>query len=518
MSPRIILFRVDASLEIGTGHVMRCLTLADALRERGCECQFICREHPGNLTDLISERGFTVHGLPGPDVAQNLEHELDSPAHAAWLGADLGTDAAQVSTAIGEIDVEWLVVDHYAIDERWERELRSFCRKLMVIDDLADRKHDCDLLLDQNLVEGWQNRYRGKVPDNCALLLGPEYALLQPGYADLHNRVPPREGPIRRIFVYFGGADTDNLTGMVISAFGSLNNEDVSMDVVINPASPHIASIRKLADKDKRIRLHELLTSLAPLIAEADLAIGAGGVTTWERCCLGLPTLIITLAENQRPIVEKLGRAGLVQWLGHKDRIDAIQLARSLQTILETGTPPEWSQRCRALIDGKGAERVVSFLLLDAQTKLLTRLARLDDENILLQWANDPVVRKYAFQPDAIDPDTHHKWFHKRLGDHKNCRLYIVETENKIPIGQVRFDKLDTGWEISYSLDSRVRGRGMGKSLLQNAILTFKKTMVETQIFARVKDDNIRSHKLLERINFHLEAQKRGMRIYSRKL
>ena len=514
MNPRNIVFRVDASLKIGTGHVMRCLTLAEALRGRGCECRFICREHSGNLIDLISEHGFTAHGLPTADVSLGVDNEPDSPSHAVWLGADWHKDAAQTRKAMGDVSADWLVIDHYAIDERWEREMRPSCRRLMVIDDLADRNHDCDLLLDQNLVEGWQDRYRGKVPETCALLLGPEYALLQPVYADLHDRVPPREGPIRRILVYFGGADTDNLTGMTISAFGLLKTDDVSMDVVINPASPHIASIRKLAGRDKRISLHERLPSLAPLMARADLAIGAGGGTSWERCCLRLPTLIITVAENQRPIAEELDRTGLAQWLGHKDDIDAELLSRTLQMTLDTDTPPVCTQLYSVLVDGRGAERVASFLLIDAQTPLKARLARLDDENILLQWANDPLVRKYAFQPDAIDPDTHHKWFYKRLDDYEKCRLYIVETENDFPIGQVRFDKIEDGWEISYSLDPRVRGRKLGKSLLQKAISTFKENTFPTQIFARVKNINISSCKLLEKINFQIKNKNRNISVF----
>jgi len=142
MNPRKIAFRVDASLKIGTGHVMRCLTLAEALRDRGCESTFICREHPGNLIDLISERGFTALGLPAVDVAQDLGLELNLPPHAAWLGADWRTDATQTRKAIGDVTADWLVIDHYAIDERWERKLRPACRRLMVIDDLADRNHD----------------------------------------------------------------------------------------------------------------------------------------------------------------------------------------------------------------------------------------------------------------------------------------------------------------------------------------------------------------------------------------
>lgn len=515
MTPRIIVFRVDASLEIGTGHVMRCLTLACALRDRGCDCHFICREHPGNLNNLISERGFKVYGLPVDNMPAEFRPSPDSSEYAPWLGSDWRTDATQVCSTICDLTVEWLVVDHYAIDFRWEKELRPFCGKLMVIDDLADREHDCDLLLDQNLVEGWQERYRGKVPTNCGLMLGPEYALLQPLYAELHDRTPPREGLVRRIMVYFGGADADNLTGITISAFTSLQTEDVAMDVVINPSSPHATSIRRQAKKDRRIILHENLPSLAPLMVKADLAVGAAGATSWERCCLGLPSLVITMAKNQEPIAKQSDKTGLVHWIGQKNNVDMPKLAQALQRVIKTGLSSEWSQRCASLVDGQGVKRVTVFTLLNAQTHLRARLARLKDESKILQWANDPFVRLNAFQPQSIDPATHRKWFYGRLRDIDNCQLYIVETENGIPIGQVRFEKKIDMWELSYALDSCARSRGLGKQLLQTAISAFRASIKQSKIMARVKDVNIRSSKVLSDINFQLENINEGIITYS---
>jgi len=517
MTTRIIVFRVDASLEMGTGHVMRCLTLASALRDRGCDCRFICRDHPGNLNSVVRGRGFKVYTLPAGNMTSELRSPSDSSTYALWLGSEWQTDAAQVRSAICNLTIEWLVVDHYAIDFRWEKELRPFCGKLMVIDDLADREHDCDLLLDQNLVEGWQDRYRGKVPANSGMMLGPEYALLQPLYAELHDRIPPREGPVRRIIVYFGGADTDNLTGMSISAFTSLQTEDVAMDVVINPSCQHAASVRSQAEKDQRILIHEGLPSLAPLMVKADLAIGAAGATSWERCCLGLPSLVITLADNQKAIAERLDRAGLAHWIGQKNNVDAPKLAQALQRVIGADLSPEWSRCCTSLVDGKGVERVAGFALLDAQTHLRARLARLKDETKILQWANDPLVRMNAFRSQSITPVTHRKWFYERLRNIDNCQLYIVETENGIPIGQVRFEKNTDSWELSYSLDSCARSRGLGKHLLQTAISAFLASIKQAKIMARVKDVNIRSCKVLSEIDFKLEKRTDGIVIYSRK-
>lgn len=353
-----VIFRTDASFEIGTGHVMRCLTLANALRRHGIKCSFICREHLGNALELIHTQGFEAMVLQGQEeVQKQAEVNGYSLAHSKWLGTDWCIDAEQTIECAGGM-IDWLIVDHYAIDVRWESVLRSHCSKIMVIDDLADRPHDCDLLLDQNLVAQMDRRYDGKVPSYCGRMLGPDYALLQPQYAELHPLVPPRQGAVRRVLVYFGGADTDNLTSMVIAAFQTLALEDVTLDVVINSSSPHARSIRSQVHGRWNIILYYDLPTLAPLMAQADLAIGAGGATSWERCCLGLPALVITLAENQKAVAEELDRQGLIRWLGHKAEVSEAIFARALEDVYYTGLKLEWSARCKQLVDGQGAERV----------------------------------------------------------------------------------------------------------------------------------------------------------------
>ncbi|MBI5329733.1 MAG: UDP-2,4-diacetamido-2,4,6-trideoxy-beta-L-altropyranose hydrolase [Betaproteobacteria bacterium] len=515
------IFRSDASLQIGTGHVVRCLTLAQALSGRGMACQFVCREHPGNLLQVIRKQGFEVVTLPmHTEEAHRAADTTKAPlAHAAWLGADWRTDAEQTKTGMGNAAVDWLVVDHYALDSRWESALRPHCRKLMVIDDLADRPHDCDLLLDQNLTADMTRRYNGKTPDHCGHMLGPEYALLQPQYAELHSRVPPREGPVRRVLIYFGGADTDNLTGKAVAAFIRLGRTDITLDVVINPASPHAASLRQQADGCAQVVLHNELPSLAPLMVQADLALGAGGATSWERCCLGLPALVITLAENQKPIAAELDRRGLLRWLGHKHEVSETTFTQALQDIFATGISPEWAERFRQQpVDGQGAERVVSTLMLNEQTRFKARLARLEDESLILQWANDPLVRRNAFASEAIDPATHRTWFRKRLRDPEHCQLYVVETEEGLPVGQTRFERSDGAWEIDYALDARARGRGLGKPLLQTAMSALRTNTGQALLLARVKDSNEASCKVFEALGFESDRQEGGQVVYRRPL
>ena len=503
-----IAVRTDASNQIGTGHVMRCLTLAQALRERGAECRFVCREHPGNLIALVREQGFETGVLP---LGEQGTKEGSGPeeavlAHGHWLGSDWCHDAEATIEALEGTAPDWLIVDHYALDARWESALRPHVGRIMVIDDLADRPHDCDLLLDQNLVADMAHRYDGKLPEHCGRMLGPEYALLQPQYADLHSRTPPREGPVQRALIYFGGADSENLTGRAIDAFVSLQREDVALDVVINPRSLHADAVREQVRGQLNITLHQGVPSLAPLMVKADLSIGAGGATTWERCCLGLPTLISTLAENQKPIAAELDARGLARWLGHQDEVDEARLAQAMEELTASALPHAWSEDCQRVVDGKGTERVSSILLLDAQTPLRARLARVDDEALILKWANDPLVRQNAFVKGAIDRVTHRAWFRKRLRDLENCRFYVVETGDALPVGQVRFECTNEGWEIHYALDSRQRGRGLGVPLVRTALEAARRAVPLDGLFGRVKPENHASRKVFHTLGFNEEV------------
>ncbi len=496
-----IIIRTDASLTIGTGHVIRCLTLAKALRESGAQILFICREHRGHLCNHIEEQGFAVQRLPSPRKDYVSE---DAPAHAAWLGAPWEEDADATVAAITSLQItpDWLIIDHYGIDQRWEERLNLLVDKIMVIDDLADRHHDCDLLLDQNLVPDIESRYDDLLPEGCTRLLGPDYALLQPIYAELHDRIPPREGPIRRILISFGGADSDNLTGRALEAFISLNRPDIEVDVVIANNSPYTASLQELAQGHPNIHLHGTLPTLAHLMAKADLAIGAAGATSWERLCLGLPAIVVTLADNQVPIAEGLQERGLVQWIGDKDSITKEMIQDCLGDLIENGIDASWSQRCHQTVDGRGIDRVLAVLTLTPESPLDVRHATLADEALLLAWANDSDTRKNSFSPDPISSQTHRQWFHSRLRDIEGCFIYIVETESGIPVGQVRFEKEEQVWELHYTVAPEFRGRGIGKSLLNAAIQKFRDEKSGLLVFGRVKSENIRSQRIFKGLGF----------------
>ena len=367
-----IVFRADASGMIGSGHVMRCLTLADALHAKGSEILFVCRAHEGHLGGLIEQRGHKAALLPEP------AHPPTVSDYLSWLGADWQTDAEETITTMdryGMSGPDWIIADHYAIDCRWEGTLRGHAARLMVIDDLAIRRHDCDLLLDQNLVRDFERRYDGLIPENALTLLGPRYALLAPEYAALHEKAKPRSGPVRRILVFFGGSDPCGLTRKTLSAFLTLARRDIDLDIVLGRMAPDRNEIETLAAGQKNIHLHGDLPSLAPLMAEADLAIGAGGATSWERLCLKLPALIVTVADNQVPVAQELDRLGLIRWLGPANAVDETLLLDALMS--QTTAPPDSVFRTDTrLVDGRGAERIVQRMLAAASASWSTR--RLD--------------------------------------------------------------------------------------------------------------------------------------------
>lgn len=357
-----VTFRVDASLEIGTGHVVRCLTLAENLRRNGSEVQFISRELTGNLFGLIEAHGYILHRLPKPSLEE--KNNTGFPPHAAWLGVPWKEDARQTRALLGDADApNWIVVDHYALDYRWEERLRADGVKMFVIDDLADRHHSCDALLDQNLRCNMKERYVGKVPDGCDLLLGPTYALLQSDYARLRPKCLRKEGAVRRVLVSFGGVDKDCLTEKVLFALAQLNIPTLEIDVVLSSSSPQFGRIVQFAVNKPDIRVHDRVPSLAGLMLTADLAIGAGGTTNWERMCFGLRGVVITVADNQKPTAKELASNGFILWLGDIADVNEMVLVRTLKRILSEKVDGSLSERLMATVDGQGVKRVTDMLL-----------------------------------------------------------------------------------------------------------------------------------------------------------
>lgn len=351
-----VAFRTDASAQIGSGHAIRCLTLADALKKRGAQTIFVSRVLPPALKAQIGDRGHEVLILEERQAVPGC----GDLAHSGWLGVPQEIDADDTRRALGESPLDWLIVDHYALDERWEAALRTATARLMVIDDLADRPHDCDLLLDQNFRETYEGRYQGLVPGGCALKLGPHFALLQDDYARLRAEARPRES-LRRVLIYFGGGNTGGLATLALGAARAAEHPGLMIDVVCPTDPQERRELEEIAAGQANTTLHSALPTLAPLMLSADLAIGAVGATSWERLCLGLPAITVTLASNQIGVAQELQKAGLIQWLGDGDQVRADDISAAIGDAAKDIR--HRSKGCMTACDGRGTGRIADALL-----------------------------------------------------------------------------------------------------------------------------------------------------------
>jgi len=369
-----IAFRVDASLQMGSGHVMRCLTLADALKAQGADCQFISREHSGHLLEVIRQRGYKVnslvaHAQPAQAAIKSIVKEALSPkqelAHAAWLGTTWQTDAQESAAILADLQPDWLVVDHYALDQRWEEALTPHCRQLLVIDDLADRPHHCDLLLDQNLGRKPEH-YGPLVPEKCQVLTGPQYALLRPEFAALRpyslqrRKVQPA---LRQLLITMGGVDQPNATGQVLQALKTCTlPQEFRITVVMGLIAPWLQNVRELATQMPwPTEVVVNVNDMALRMADSDLAIGAAGSTSWERCCLGLPTLMVVLAENQQAGAQALEAAHAARLIGSVSDV-ATQLPHAVQELIDSTHPARMSLAASAITNGQGVEKILKAM------------------------------------------------------------------------------------------------------------------------------------------------------------
>lgn len=328
-------------MDIGTGHAYRCLTLADKLRNKGADIGFICREEKGNLNDYIVKKGYSLYRLSS--------------------GIDIAKDAELTCRILKEQTrfIDWLVIDHYEIDISYESPLRGYAEKIMVIDDLANRRHDCDILLDQNYNKN-NSRYNGLLPEHCTRLLGPEYVLLRPQFREARKNLKKESGEVKRILVFMGGADPTNETGKVLEALKLLNRDDVAIDVVIGASNPFKNEIETLTKRMPNTASYFNVNNMAELMTSADLAIGASGTSTWERCCLGLPSIVMTLADNQKDIAEELGKEGVVVNLGWHENVAEKDIKEAIEHLLKE--PEKRKSMCskgKEMVDGNGARRIV---------------------------------------------------------------------------------------------------------------------------------------------------------------
>ncbi len=425
---------------IGSGHLRRCLALADRLRDWGYECLFACRTSTQSFNGLIREAGFDVVELTDP--------------------FDPETDAEEMIAALeGRGPFAALVVDHYRLEATWEKTARTIAPRVAVIDDLANRKHDCDLLLD--VAPGDATRYDPLVPARCLKMLGPHYALLRPEFELRRVEARQRSGVVARILVSFGGVDADDLTGSAIAAIRAAL-PDIAIDAVLTSLSPHRDRLQNCADADPKLSLHIDVNNMAEMMASADVAIGAGGSTSWERACLGLPSIVAVIADNQRVTSQALEEFGCAIALPAGPDFES-ELRHLVEWLSAHPTLLRMMSRAgAAAVDGRGVARVAAAI---APPAVAVRPAASDDAQKVWEWRNAPEIRATAIDPAEIPWEDHSAWFARRIADPQTAML--IGAAQGHDVGFVRYDLTVDTATVSIFLAPGQAGRGMGRALLQ---------------------------------------------------
>lgn len=490
MTARVAI-RVDASAAIGTGHLKRCLSLAQALIEAGADVRFICRR-----IDAVAEQVLT--GVPAPvswlaTPAGPMSRAPDAPPHAAWAGVPPTQDAHDTVQALHDWTPDWLVVDHYALDARWHRAVRSAlgCR-VLVIDDTGDRALAPDALLDHNWDPDHRAKYAACLDRELLSLCGPRFALLAPAY-----RHAPRHAvhdTVRSIGIFMGGTDPDGISARVLTACRSAGFAG-PVEVVSTSANPHLAALRDVCQDDGHTTLTLDQPDLAAFFARHDLQIGAGGGATWERCCIGAPTVALPLVANQSAVVPGLAALGAVR---AADEATLPEVLRDL--IADPAARQSLAGRAAALVDGRGAQRVALALLRD---QLQLRPATADDAELLHGWRNHPAVRAVSATQDPIAFDAHQRWLHAVLSNAARC-LFVAQV-GQLPVGSIRFDRLDSGHlEVSLYTDPELQGLGLGQRLLAAGEQDMLSRLPEGfTVDAQVLPDNTASQRLFQAAGYH---------------
>ncbi|HEV8014417.1 MAG TPA: UDP-2,4-diacetamido-2,4,6-trideoxy-beta-L-altropyranose hydrolase [Stellaceae bacterium] len=467
---RRAIFRTDASVSIGGGHVRRCLVLADALAEAGWEIGFVCSTAARAIVPALGGRGFTLLDPATFDHA--------APARCALL-----------------------VVDDYKLDATFESACRPWAERILVIDDLADRRHDCDVLLDQSPGRS-RDAYAGLVPAQCEFLLGPSYALIDPRFRAA-RRSRKTIGKVERIFVNFGTTDAANASAIALDALDRAKL-DAAVDLVLGGAAPHLAALRvRIAGGAPPASVHVDVDDMASLMRRADLAIGAGGVGALERCALGVPSAILTVAPNQIANATALGAAGAALYLGDIGARPAAEIATALQALCaDTATRRAMSAAASQLVDGLGAARVRVSCFAPQRAKdgrvVSLRPANFADAADMLAWQSAPGVRRYARNPAAPTPGEHERWLRAKLDD-PDC-IFNVVLHGDAPVGVLRFDRIAAAnaLEVSILIAADRQGLGIGSCALELG----KQLLAKERICAAIHPGNVASIRLFERAGY----------------
>lgn len=496
-----VVFRCDASHQLGTGHVMRCLTLANVLKQAGHQCLFIILKHKANLATLISQ-DFQVLEISHPQLSTNDFGEnkhLIHPFQQDWQQCQLALETT-------DFHPDWLVVDHYSLDHNWEFLAKESGCKLMVIDDLVNRPHLADILLDQTLNR--QNQEYGKlVPKSCRLLTGIEYALLRPEfYQYKQGSIDAKLGleKANKLVINLGGADNDNHTLRLLKLLQPRFNQ-LSILIVVGNLYQHLKELKEFIDAQSNadIKIKQNVSNMAKLLSEQHLAIGAAGTSCWERICLGLPSLLVVLADNQNDNANELNAERLSINLGSASQVTSNVLLTHLDTLLDSLNYIDAVRRCSQVQFSSPESNILPFLS-NSSDNIKLQAAQWTDCDLLLNWRNDSETRKASLNSQTISVEEHQNWFKQSLQSEKR-QIYIASV-NGISVGMIRADNLGRSdvnpdkelIELSWLIAPEARGKGLATPMLKSVLDYFE----NCDLLANIKPQNQRSIAMVKNVGF----------------
>lgn len=473
-----LLIRADASVATGTGHVMRCLALAQAWQDASGQVIFAAAEITDALRERLGDEGCTIESVssPGGSSADATQTVAFAQAHGA----------------------AWVVVDGYVFGSQYQRPFNVAGVKTLFLDDHGrGSPYSANVVLNQN-VGANRDLYTDRDPQT-RLLLGTRYCLLRREFARWRSWHREISSTCSQLLVLMGGSDPENVTARVLEALATDEFKGLATTVVVGGSNPNFAILKSLAGSWPNIILRKNVTAMGELIASADIAISASGATCWELCCLGLPSLLVDVADNQKPIATELDRRGCALHIGDWSVTLAVIQQRLRELVGSVELRQSLAFRSRELVDGRGAERAISAMR--GTPLLCLRRAAQSDAPLLWEWANDPEVRAASFSSSPIPWEAHVAWLADKVDPSKTLFL-IAEEEDGSSVGQVRFDLSGNEAELNFSIAKEHRGLGRASPLIESAVLRLWADTTTARVHAFVKAENIASAKAFEKTGF----------------
>jgi UDP-2,4-diacetamido-2,4,6-trideoxy-beta-L-altropyranose hydrolase len=450
-----IAIRVDAATSMGLGHLKRCLSLAHALRDAGTEVAVLTACLDIDVSAIVQRAGFECIQFTPIPASDGIREGVAS----ARLGSRTANDAEQSIEALRAWNPQWVIVDHYGLDAHWHQQVsRSLNVRIAVIDDLADRPLVAQLVVDHNFSENHRAKYKDRLSGSTEILGGPRFALLGAAYS---GAIPYQfHEDVRSIGIFMGGTDPIDASSVALIACRKHAEYKGPIEVATTGANPHFAALATVCAQWPGTTLLVDQEELSGFFARHDLQIGAGGGATWERCCMGAPTLAMICADNQKVVVPALHRLGVLDTTASLSCPEIGQAVRRL--IHDARARQQLSEASRRLVDGHGAQRVALAMLRD---QLTVRPARMADALPIFKWRNDSATRQTSHDSAEIPWEIHEKWVERSLVNPQ--RHLLIAEIGKRPVGVIRFDLNRTEAEISLYLDPALHGLGLGKALLR---------------------------------------------------